>query len=136
MNEQRGPAAERLSFRGRPAVLFRFFVQVPRYPYLGPIRRKKPTVTAREAISAARPDSQIPSRPRTRGRRRTAPVSKTRVRRKEITADTTFESLHLDSLDTVEMLMDLENELGIDLEIEDKLSTVGELADFIESKLD
>ena len=54
----------------------------------------------------------------------------------EITADTTFESLHLDSLDTVEMLMDLENELGIDLEIEEKLSTVGELADFIESKLD
>ena len=54
----------------------------------------------------------------------------------EITADTTFESLHLDSLDTVEMVMDLENTLGIDLDMEDKLSTVGELADFIESKMD
>ena len=54
----------------------------------------------------------------------------------EIDRDTTFESLHLDSLDTVEMLMDLENELGIDLDLEDRLNTVGELADFIESKLD
>ena len=54
----------------------------------------------------------------------------------ELTADTTFESLHLDSLDTVEMLMDLESELGVDLELEEKLNTIGELADFIESKLD
>ncbi len=54
----------------------------------------------------------------------------------EIDRDTTFESLHLDSLDTVEMFMDLESELGVDLEVEEKLSTVGELADFIESKLD
>ncbi len=54
----------------------------------------------------------------------------------EIDRDTTFESLHLDSLDTVEMLMDLEAELGVDLDLEDKLNTVGELADFIEAKLD
>ena len=54
----------------------------------------------------------------------------------EIDRDTTFESLHLDSLDTVEMLMELEDELGVDLEIEEKLGTVGELADFIEAKLD
>ena len=54
----------------------------------------------------------------------------------EIDRDTTFESLHLDSLDTVEMLMELEEELGVDLELEEKLGTVGELADFIEAKLD
>ena len=54
----------------------------------------------------------------------------------EIDRDTTFESLHLDSLDTVEMFMDLEAELGVDLEVEEKMVTVGELADFIESKLD
>ncbi len=54
----------------------------------------------------------------------------------ELNRDTTFESLHLDSLDTVEMLMDLEAELGVDLELEDKVATIGELADFIESKLD
>ena len=54
----------------------------------------------------------------------------------EISMDTTFESLGVDSLDTVEMVMDLEQELGIDLELEDKLNTVGELVEFVESKLD
>ena len=54
----------------------------------------------------------------------------------DISRDTTFESLHLDSLDTAEMLIELEEELGVDLELEEKLSTIGELADFIESKLD
>ncbi len=52
-----------------------------------------------------------------------------------ITRDTTFESLHLDSLDTVEMVMDLEEELGIDLELEERLNTVGELVDFVEDKI-
>ena len=54
----------------------------------------------------------------------------------EITRDTTFESLGVDSLDTVEMVMDLEEHLGVDLELEDKIATVGELVDFVESKLD
>ena len=54
----------------------------------------------------------------------------------EITPNSTFESLGIDSLDIVEMVMDLENELGIELEMEDqKIATFGELADFIESKL-
>ena len=51
----------------------------------------------------------------------------------EITRDTTFESLGVDSLDTVEMVMDLEEQLGVDLELEDKIATVGELVDFVES---
>ena len=54
----------------------------------------------------------------------------------EITRETTFESLGIDSLDTVEMVMVLESELGVDLEMEEKLNTVGELVDFVESKLD
>ena len=54
----------------------------------------------------------------------------------EITKDSTFESLGIDSLDIVEMIMDLESELGVELEIEDqKIATFQELADFIESKL-
>ena len=54
----------------------------------------------------------------------------------EITPDSTFESLGIDSLDVVEMIMDLENELGVELELEDqKIATFQELADFIESKL-
>ena len=53
----------------------------------------------------------------------------------DITPDTTFESLGVDSLDTVEMVMDLEDELGIELELEEKIATVGELVAFVESKL-
>ena len=54
----------------------------------------------------------------------------------EITPDSTFESLGIDSLDIVEMIMDLEGELGIELDMEDqKIATFQELADFIESKL-
>ena len=54
----------------------------------------------------------------------------------EITPDSTFESLGIDSLDIVEMLMNLETELGVELEMEDqKIATFRELADFIEAKL-
>lgn len=54
----------------------------------------------------------------------------------EITPESTFESLGIDSLDIVEMIMDLETELGVELDLEDqKIATFGELADFIESKL-
>ena len=54
----------------------------------------------------------------------------------DITRDSTFESLGIDSLDIVEMVMDLESELGIELELEDqKITTFGEMADFIESKV-
>ena len=53
----------------------------------------------------------------------------------EITPDSTFESLGIDSLDIVEMIMDLESELGVELEMEDqKITTLQELADFIETK--
>ena len=54
----------------------------------------------------------------------------------EITPESTFESLGIDSLDIVEMIMDLETELGIELDMEDqKIATFRELADFIESKV-
>ena len=54
----------------------------------------------------------------------------------EITPNSTFESLGIDSLDIVEMIMDLETELGIELDLEDqKITTFRELADFIETKL-
>lgn len=56
----------------------------------------------------------------------------------EMSRDTTFESLHLDSLDMVEMIMDMEEELGVDFEMDAdaKLETIGELAEFIEEKLE
>jgi acyl carrier protein len=52
-----------------------------------------------------------------------------------ITEETAFESLGIDSLDTVEMVMQLEEDLGIEIELEEKLATVGELAKFIEAKM-
>ena len=55
----------------------------------------------------------------------------------EMSRDTTFESLHLDSLDMMEMVMDMEEELGVDFEMEGemKLETIGDLADFIDDTL-
>lgn len=54
----------------------------------------------------------------------------------EITPESTFESLGIDSLDIVEMVMDLESELGVELEMEDQqITTFGELAAFVEAKL-
>jgi len=53
----------------------------------------------------------------------------------DIAPETTFESLGIDSLDTVEMVMDLEDELGVELELEEKIATIGELVAFVESKL-
>ena len=51
----------------------------------------------------------------------------------EITPDSTFGSLGIDSLDVVEMVMDLESELGVELDLEDqKINTFQELADFID----
>ncbi len=63
-------------------------------------------------------------------------VKQLELDRDEITPDSTFESLGIDSLDIVEMIMDLESELGVELEMEDqKIATFQELADFIDSKI-
>jgi len=53
----------------------------------------------------------------------------------EITEGTTFEELGVDSLDIVEMVMKFEEEFSVELELEQKFDTVGELAKFVESKL-
>ena len=55
----------------------------------------------------------------------------------QITRDTTFESLGVDSLDIVEMITDLEDELGVELVLEEagQITTMGEMADFIESRM-
>lgn len=52
-----------------------------------------------------------------------------------ITADSTLESLGIDSLDTVEMVMELEDEFDIELEVDTKLNTVGDMVALIEKKL-
>ncbi len=52
-----------------------------------------------------------------------------------ITRETTFEEVGIDSLDTVELLMELEDELGVEIELEEKVDTVGQFVDFIDSKI-
>ncbi len=53
----------------------------------------------------------------------------------EITRETTFQDLGIDSLDTVEMLMKLEDKIGVEVELDQKVETVGDLVTFIEGKM-
>jgi acyl carrier protein len=53
----------------------------------------------------------------------------------EVTLDTTFESLGIDSLDTVEMVMELGDDLGVELELDEKIATVGELVTVLEKQV-
>ena len=45
-----------------------------------------------------------------------------------------FSELGIDSLDTVELLMNLEDEIGIEIELDQKVETIGDLDKFIQSK--
>lgn len=53
----------------------------------------------------------------------------------EIKMETSFQDLGIDSLDTVEMLMNLEDKLGQEIELDQKVETVGDLVKFIEGKM-
>ena len=48
--------------------------------------------------------------------------------------ESTFTELGIDSLDTVELIMELEDEIGHEIELEEKVTTVGELVQAIEKK--
>ena len=49
----------------------------------------------------------------------------------EITEDSTFSSLGLDSLDTVELIMQFEDEFGVTLSVHEDLKTVGDFVKLI-----
>ena len=49
-----------------------------------------------------------------------------------ITRETTFESIGIDSLDTVDLVIDLEETFHIIIERDDTIETVGELVDIID----
>ena len=51
----------------------------------------------------------------------------------EITMESSFEVLGLDSLDMVDLVMLLEDEFNIEIEIDEKLGTVRDLVELIES---
>ena len=50
-----------------------------------------------------------------------------------ITEATTFEDLDIDSFDTVEIMMEMEDEFGIEIKVEDIGKTVGELIAHIDA---
>lgn len=51
-----------------------------------------------------------------------------------IKMESTFTELGIDSLDTVELLMNLEETTGLSIELNQKIETVGELVALIEEK--
>jgi len=51
----------------------------------------------------------------------------------EVTEQTTFAEMELDSLDTVELVMNLEEEYSITIEMDENIQSVGELIKVIES---
>ena len=50
----------------------------------------------------------------------------------DIKMQSTFHDLGIDSLDTVDLLMELEDKLDISIELNEKVETVGDLVTFIE----
>lgn len=54
-------------------------------------------------------------------------------KRDEITADTRFQDIWVDSLDVAEMVGEIEDRIGYEVELTERIETVGELAEFIEN---
>ena len=54
----------------------------------------------------------------------------------EITRETKFQDVGIDSLDTVEMLMNLEDKIGVEIELSQKVETVGELTDYVVAEME
>lgn len=51
-----------------------------------------------------------------------------------ITKESSFEDMQIDSLDMVEIVMDIEEEFDISIETSENIKTVGDLLQFIEKK--
>ena len=53
----------------------------------------------------------------------------------EVKPESSFTELGIDSLDTVELLMSLEDQLGVVIELDQKVETVADLVKFVEGKI-
>lgn len=53
----------------------------------------------------------------------------------EVTMETTFEDLGIDSLDTVELMMEVEDEFGVEVKAQEVGKSVKELVAYVDAKL-
>ncbi|MBR3296489.1 MAG: acyl carrier protein [Firmicutes bacterium] len=53
----------------------------------------------------------------------------------DVKPESTFADLKIDSLDTVDMVMELEDILGIEIDLDQPVATVADLDRFIQSKV-
>lgn len=61
-------------------------------------------------------------------------ASKYDFERSEITMESSLRELGLDSLDVIDILVELEEQIGKEIELEQKVETIGELVQYIEKK--
>lgn len=62
-------------------------------------------------------------------------VEKLGIDGEDLGKDTSFEELGVDSLDIVELTMALEEEFEIEIAVSEDMKTVGDLVEFIETKM-
>ena len=56
------------------------------------------------------------------------------IEREEIKLDSTFQSLGIDSLDTFQLIIEIEEEVGIEVESPENMKTIKDVVDYIEEK--
>lgn len=54
----------------------------------------------------------------------------------DITMDTSFEELGVDSLDLFQIIIEIEEEFGVQIEDAESIKTVGEAVKFVEDKIE
>lgn len=59
-------------------------------------------------------------------------MDRTGCAEEDIKVTSTFAELGIDSLDTVDLLMELEDATGVEVELTEKVTTIGELVELIE----
>ena len=56
------------------------------------------------------------------------------VEKEEITLDSTFESLGIDSLDTFQLVIEIEEQFGIEIESPENMKSIQDVVNYIEEK--
>ena len=60
-------------------------------------------------------------------------AAKMDIEPEKITEDASFEDMKIDSLDMVEIVMDIEDAFDVSIEAEENLKTVGDLVNFVKT---